>query len=1622
MKPRNLPFFIPAIVVTASSILSMTPVEAAKTWSGATDSNWATTATWVEGALPGTTETANFNVASTLPFGPINLGAARSIRGINLTDPAVPISIAAGFTLTLGYGGINMSAATQDLTLNSPVAIGVGKQSWDVSAGRSITTGAIPTKAVGTAGVVQFGTTGSIKLGVAASNLLVDAQSNAWGTYGTNDWAALNASGNVIAATYTPATTAITTGVINDIQGNIGVVGSTALISALRFNSTTSYNLDIANSGTGRTATVGGILVTSNAAASSIGGNGRTNAFIRPNRANGSGPYTFNVIQNSPNDFTITPIISNGSSSTAILVKSGTGKLILCGANGYSAGTVINEGTLQMGNGGTIGFLGGGDVTNNGSLILNRSDTVTLIHNISGTGFVTQQGPGELDLTTSVSTFTGAVNINAGTLGVTAMTNLGDATAPVNINGGTFKFLGAIDPSARTVTIGASGATFNTNGQNIAFAAAVGNSGVGNLTKSGAGSLALTQPAGWTGNTVIDGGTLLANNTTGSATSGSVTINAGALGGTGTVGGAVITAGGSIITPGSGGVGTLTVGSLGMESGAVANIEVGTGNDLVHVTATDGLVINGGTVSLYQDGTNLATPFAGTPGTYNLFQFAGTLGGDPDNLTVGNPQPGKNYDFGTSGNFVTLTITDTGVTRNWITAGGGSWNDAFNWNGSVPNAAQAVVNFITSLSTPSTVTLDGGKTIGNAVFTSANEYTLAPGSGGSLTLNNTSSDASMLVNSGTHTISAPVVLSSNLVASVPLAGTSLTFSGIISGTGRSISKTGLGNLNLLAANTFSGGVLLAGGSTTFGASGLGTGSIDLEGITLIWDAGNTEDISSGSRLVNLTANPVTFDTNGNDVLIASTIGEFGSAPLVKTGGGKLTFGGDNTNTGGLTINAGSEVQLGTGGTGGSVLGGILNNGDLSINRSDVFTLSNDISGTGVLNKQGTNEVILSGTNTFSGETFLNDGTLTIDNPLALQNSRLDYTAGLLRFGAATAATIGGFTGTQNLVLDNAAVAPVALTVGGGNGSGIYSGVLSGSGSFTKAGTGTLVLDTAHTYTGATGMNNAGGVLDLTAGGSISTTALNTGLTTRFIVSGGTITSSAQSTISAQGFSTTSGFNLLSGSAAFNGGIRTGVNDGSLISVEGGAFTATNVILQRTSNYNSFPQGPSSSGTTYIESDAYNGAGFIVTGGTATLSGVLNVGTGNSCASALISGGDTSVAGVVTVGNSGSNRWNLMQVAGGTFTSTEAVTGLVISACGTTANQSMLKLTGGTTTAQRVAFGTAAGFAGGIGIIWVKGGSLYVGTGGIVQDSASYTPLIHLTTGTLGAAGNWNTALPATLDGAITIKGADAADLPHDITIGGAVTGTGSLTKTGGGTLALNGLNTYTGATEVAEGSLTIPNDDVLSDTAQVNVATTGATLNLNHAGTDTVSAFLIDGVPQGSGTFGGSGSGAEHIVSQISGTGKLYVAPSDPFIPWIAGFGLVGDDALPGADPDGDGRKNFVEFALNGIPNSGAASGKERSFVTTVSGDVALTYTIPVRTGAAFSGLTSQTATQDGITYQIQGSDNLGGWDAMVITEVTPALSEDLPDLDEGWTYRTFRTPGTVSADPTDFIRSRINN
>jgi autotransporter-associated beta strand protein len=417
----------------------------------------------------------------------------------------------------------------------------------------------------------------------------------------------------------------------------------------------------------------------------------------------------------------------------------------------------------------------------------------------------------------------------------------------------------------------------------------------------------------------------------------------------------------------------------------------------------------------------------------------------------------------------------------------------------------------------------------------------------------------------------------------------------------------------------------------------------------------------------------------------------------------------------------------------------------------------------------------------------------------------------------TTATLGGLTGGQNLGLTNLSGSGVTLTVGNNNTSTTYSGNLNDGGlggSLMKAGTGTFTLTgTNNSYNLATTVSN--GVLRVNTNGVLNTGSASIATTAgaQLIVSGGSLTATNSSNIGGVSL----GLLVSSGSATFLGPLTTTLNQdqGNLISVTGGSLTAASLALGRTVLNDSTQ--PTTGSTT---------AGLYVNGGAVNIIGNLDMsssGSANSSASARVDSGSLTVGGVVTIGLNNGGRWSVLDVNGGSLTVTNATTG--ISVGGPNAGNAELLIRAGTSTAGIVSLGY--GTVADTDILNLTGGSLYLGSGGIVQVSPAATATITLTGGILGAATNWSSTNNMQL-GSASIQAADTFNAPQSIALSGILSGT-NLVKTGTGTLTLSGANIYTGATSISNGILALSSSGSISNTARVAIGA-GATFDVSALG------------------------------------------------------------------------------------------------------------------------------------------------------------------------------------------------
>jgi autotransporter-associated beta strand protein len=311
-----------------------------------------------------------------------------------------------------------------------------------------------------------------------------------------------------------------------------------------------------------------------------------------------------------------------------------------------------------------------------------------------------------------------------------------------------------------------------------------------------------------------------------------------------------------------------------------------------------------------------------------------------------------------------------------------------------------------------------------------------------------------------------------------------THSGTISGTG-AVTKQGTGTLTLSGNNSYTGGTTIGNGVLALGsANAVGTsGTITFGGGTLQYSVSNTTDYSS--RFSTAASQAYKIDTKGQNVTLASPLTSSGGT-LTKSGTGTLTLSGSSSYTGGTTISAGT-LQVGVGGTTGSITGDLVNNASVVFNRSDAFTYSVGVSGTGAVTKQGSGTLTLSGNNSYTGDTRTAAGTLALGSVNGVAGSTLDMNAldsGTVAFTAASTQTynVGGLKGSRDL-----AIGGNTLSVGGNGQSTTYAGSLSGTGALAKQGAGTLTLSGNNSYTGGT--NLSAGVLAVGGASALGTGTL-----------------------------------------------------------------------------------------------------------------------------------------------------------------------------------------------------------------------------------------------------------------------------------------------------------------------------------------------------------------------------------------------------------------------------------------------------------------------------------------------------------------------------------------------------
>ncbi|HAG4698694.1 TPA: AIDA autotransporter-like protein ShdA, partial [Salmonella enterica] len=1052
-----------------------------------------------------------------------------------------------------------------------------------------------------------------------------------------------------------------------DFANNIGGTGSVVK------SGDETLTLSGANSYTGGTTISGGTLVASNV------------------EALGTGDVTDNATLelNTGGDF------DNAISGSGQVVKSGDKTLTLSGINSYTGGTTISGGTLVASN---VDALGSGDVTDNATLELNTGGDFD--NAIGGTGSVVKSGDKTLTLS-GANSYTGGTTISGGTLVASNVEALGsgdvtdNATLELNTGGDFANNIGGtgsvVKSGDKTLTL--SGTNSYTGGTTISGGTLVANnvealgtgdvtnnatlelntggdfdnaiSGSGQVVKSGDKTLTLSGANSYSGATTISGGTLIATH-----------VNA--------LGTGAIDNRASLLLDASG---QFTVTDLTTESGG--NTEIGAGSTLQATTLTQKsdstLTINldsntadpvihaasqvslAGTLDITGVGDVLDSDPASTDDldTFTLIASDKTIAGDFEKLTVA----GMDADLA---DFITVDgrIDDTGkqyeltTALTWyadrddaVTDAHGTFN-LTNADGSF--AVNTVLENVDATLDPASATgWDGTSLIkqgaGTLILNAENTYTGGTTiSGGTLVATNV--DA---LGSGDVTDDATLELN-----------TGGTFDNAISGSGQVV-KSGDDVLTLSGANSYSGGTLISDGTlVASNVEALGTGDVTDDAVLELNTGGDFDNAISGSGQVvksgddvltlsgansysggtlisdgTLVASNVealgTGDVTDDATLELNTGGDFinnigGTGRVEKSGDDKLTLSGSNTYTGGTLISSGTLVAndvnaLGT--------GDVTDNATLMLNTGGDFT--NNIGGTGRVEKSGDDALTLSGSNTYTGGTLISGGTLVANDVNAL--------------------------GTGDIT-DNATLALNAV--------GDFDNAISGSGKVEKSGDDALTLSGSNTYTGGTLISS--GTLVASNVEALGTGDVTDNATLELNTSG-----TFDNAISGSGQVVKSGDKMLtlSGANSYSGG--TLISDGTLVAsnVESlGTGDVTNNATLELNTGGDFTNNISGSGQVVKSGDdalalsganSYTGGTLISSGtlvatnvdalgsGDVTDNATLELNTGGTFDNAISGSGQVVKSGDKTLTLSGSNTYT-----GGTLISDGTLVASNVEALGT----------------------------------------------------------------------------------------------------------------------------------------------------------------------------------------------------------------------------------------------------------------------------------------------------------------------------------------------------------------------
>jgi fibronectin-binding autotransporter adhesin len=501
---------------------------------------------------------------------------------------------------------------------------------------------------------------------------------------------------------------------------------------------------------------------------------------------------------------------------------------------------------------------------------------------IGGSAGLTKTDLGALQLS-GANTYAGGTTIQGGILGVDADNNLGGAAGGVTLAGGQLKATSSFATN-RLITVSALSSLNVVSGKILTLNGDL--AGSGNLIASGPGSIVFTGAGSFTGAVGLTAGTLEVD---GTLSGGGVAVSPGAqLTGGGTIQGAVTMSDGSRLYNSAGL--TLNMGPLMMTQSTAVSAYLGAPGNAALFSVHGGLTLDGQLTVIDQGGFGL--------GVYRLFDYTGAL--TNNGLTLASAPAGVpigNLSVQTSvANQVNLVYSAAApiqfwngshTSPNWTVNGGdGTWAvGPANWtdaNGSSSSAWNG--NAAVFMGAAGIVTIDnsGGQVSASGIQFASNGYSVG---GGGLLL--TGAPTTLRVGDGT---AAGASFNAAVVSSLSGSG------GVI--------KTDLGNLSLLGANSFTGGLTILGGTVSVGADnnlGAAAGGVILNGGAL-----SATGSFATARAITVTGGAI--NTSGG-VLLDLTGALGGAGSLTKGGSGTLRISGNSSGYSGVLGVSGGVLQV-----------------------------------------------------------------------------------------------------------------------------------------------------------------------------------------------------------------------------------------------------------------------------------------------------------------------------------------------------------------------------------------------------------------------------------------------------------------------------------------------------------------------------------------------------------------------------------------------------------------------------------------------------------------------------------------------------------------------------------------